>query len=171
MHGTYLVNLRQPNLSWPEGKAGTTRPWVLSHRYWTWHCKAAQPMPVPTSLQPSITLRASLTMWILPPQTAGLALGLLGSKHEDTTREMTWHHSATNMLVRTYSWYYSSTISPQVPSIPITNNTQTRLSHRTHARAQKKRFRSPLRRKASTPNPLMPSSGLAPENLPTSIAF
>jgi hypothetical protein len=41
-------------------------------------------------------------------------VGLLGSKHEDTIREMAWHHSATKMLVRTPSWYYSSKYS--IPS-------------------------------------------------------
>ena len=50
--------------------------------------------------------------------------------------------------------------------------TPTSLSHRTHTRtrAQEKRFRSPLRRKASTPHPRMPPCSLAPENLPTSTA-
>lgn len=79
-HACKIVNLRHLNLSCFKGKAG---PWVFQHCYWTWHRKAAQPMPVPASLQPS-RRRVTLTMWI-PPITR--VVWLLGSKHEDPARE------------------------------------------------------------------------------------
>ena len=148
-----------------KSKAGLPGPWVFLYRYWAWHRKAAQPMPVPASLQPSHHpdhVDPSIT------DTLSLLVGVETRRHHHHPSHaiaLLWKCCGSGLLV--LSLNYSDPSPRHQRTI-----TPTSLSHRTHTRtrAQEKRFRSPLRRKASTPHPRMPSSGLAPENLPTSTA-